>query len=88
MVNPQAAVMVLDHVPDEEEVAEHAADHLENFPAEDAFAKCQITYAAPDFLSIAEQDQINAFLRDGAVCVLVIYMSEGSCEDEDEDQEW
>jgi hypothetical protein len=87
MVKPQAAVVVLDHVPDSEEVADLAAVHLEEFPAEEAFAKCQITYEAPDFLSIGERDQIGAYLRDGSACVLVIYMSEGSCDDDEDDEE-
>lgn len=80
--------MVMDHVPDEEEIAEIAADHLEDFPAEEAHARCQVVYTAPDFLSTCERDQIGAYLRDGAVCVLVIYMAEDDgSEDHDYDEE-
>lgn len=75
--------MVMDHVPDEDEVAELAEMHLEDFPADEAFAKCSIVYQAPDFLCVGERDQINAYLRDGAVCVLVVYMEEGECDFEE-----
>lgn len=85
MVNPQAAVMVLDHVPDDDEIEELAVMHLEDFPAEEAHASCEVLEAAPTWLEAYEQDQMNAFLRDGAACILVVYMIEGDGED-DEDE--
>lgn len=84
MVNSQAAVMVMDHIPDEDEVADLAAMHLEDFPADEAYARCQLTDTAPDFLCVAERDQINAYMRDGMACILVIYMSEGAGDEYDE----
>jgi hypothetical protein len=83
MVTPQAALMVLDHVPDEDEVTQYAAHHLEDFPADEAFATIEITTDVPTWLSICEQDQMSAFLRDGAVCILIIYMQEGSVEEDE-----
>lgn len=85
-----AAVMVLDHLPDEDEVEELALMHLEDFDAEEASATADIVYEAPEWLDVSEQDQINAFMRDGAECVLVIYMSDEPDEDADleyEDEE-
>lgn len=79
--------MVMDHVPDAEEVSELATFHLEDFPAEEAHATCEIVYTAPVWLELYEQDQMNAHLRDGAACVLVIYMQEGALEEEDEDED-
>lgn len=79
--------MVYDHIPDEDEIAEVAAQHLDDFPADDAYASVDIVYKAPDFLSIHEQDQVNAFLRDGSKCVLVIYMQEGVLDEDDDDDD-
>jgi len=77
----------MDHVPDADEVAELAYVHLEEFPSEDAVASCEILYEAPSWLSVGEQDQFGAFLRDGAACILVVYMQEGELEDEELDEE-
>lgn len=79
--------MVLDHVPDDDEIEELAHKHLEEYPAEEAHARIQITYEPPEFLGIGEQDQIGAFMRDGAACILVIYMAEGEDCDDDDDEE-
>lgn len=78
----QAAVIVLDEVPDSDTVSELASKHLEEFPAEAAFATCEIVYEVPQWLDVHDQDQMGAFLRDGAACLLVVYMEE---EDEDAD---
>jgi hypothetical protein len=77
--------MVMDHVPDEDEIEELAYLHLDDFPADEATAQCEILYAPPDWLNIAEQDQMGAYIRDGAACILVIYMCEGDYEDDYED---
>lgn len=77
-----AAVMVLDHMPDDDEIEDLAYDRLEEFPAEEATATIDIVYKAPEWMSTAEQDQINAHMRDGGVCIVVVYMS-----DEEEDAE-
>jgi hypothetical protein len=77
--------MVLDHIPDDDEVFELADHHLDLFEAEEAYASTEIVYEAPDWLSVAEQDQMNAFLRDGAACILVVYMREGDPDDEEEE---
>lgn len=77
--------MVLDHVPDSDEVAELAELHLEDYPAEEAHAICDIVYEPPDWLDMHEQDQMNAHLRDGAKCILIVYMREGSGDDEYDD---
>ena len=82
MVNPQAALIVLDHVPDEDEITDYAEMHLEEFEAEEAHASCEIMYSAPEWLEVHERDQFDAHIRDGATCILVIYMMEG-CDDED-----
>lgn len=79
--------MVLDHVPDAEEVTELASLHLEEFPADDAHASCEIVYEPPKWLDIHERDQMSAFIRDGAACILVIYMQEGDLEMDEDDEE-
>lgn len=81
MVNPQAAVMVLDHVPDSEELSDLATIHLEDFPSEEAHATCEIVYDPPEWLEVHERDQMSAFLRDGAACILIIYMQAGRADD-------
>lgn len=90
MINPQAAVMVMDHVPDSDEVTELATLHLDEFPADFAHATVEIVNEPPQWLEVHERDQMAAFLRDGGpeTCILVIYMQEASedeLEDEDED---
>lgn len=84
---PKAAVMVLDYYPDDEEIEDLAYGALEDFTDENASAKTEVVYKAPEWMDIGEQDQINAFVRDGVkgTCVLVIYMSEGDFLDEEED---
>lgn len=77
--------MVMDHVPDEDEVGELASLHLEEFPADEAFASCEIVYEPPSWLEVFERDQFAAHLRDGAACILVVYMQEG-CVDEEDDE--
>lgn len=77
--------MVMDHVPELEEVAEIATHHLEEFPADNAHASCEIVYSPPPWLDVHEQDQMGAFMRDGAACILVVYMREGTLEEEDLD---
>lgn len=81
--------MVLDHLPDADEIEELADEHLENYPAEEAYATVELLHQAPDWLATHEQDQMNAFLRDDKnACILVVYMQEGDFEDdEDEDEE-
>lgn len=77
-----AAVMVLDHLPDDDEIDELADAHVES--CEDEFITeiaAAIVYEAPDFMSMCERDQINAHLRDGGACVLVLYVTYA---DEDE----
>lgn len=83
MADPTAAVMVLDHIPDEEEVEELAYMHLDDYPAEEATARVEIVYEPPTWLNISEQDQMSAHLRDGGVCILVVYMTEGEPSDDD-----
>lgn len=80
--------MVLDHYPTDDEVDELTGYHLEQFPAEYAEATSQIVRRAPDFLCTSEQDQMNAFIRDGGrtYCILVVYMEE--CEPFDTDEEY
>jgi hypothetical protein len=84
MVNPQAAVMVLDHIPDAGEVTEIASHHLEDFPAEEAHATCELVYEPPTWLDVHERDQMGAFMRDGAACILIVYMREGNLEEDDD----
>jgi hypothetical protein len=85
MVTPQAAIMVLDHLPDSDEVSEYAAYHLEEFEADEAYATCEIMYSPPSWLGVHEQDQMGAHLRDlPGSCILVIYMQEGDMEGDEE----
>ena len=76
MAEASAALIVLDHVPDQDEMADHAIASLEEFPADEANATCEVAYAAPAWLPMAERDQLDAFMRDGAACILVVYMNE------------
>lgn len=89
MVKAQAAIMVLDHMPDSDEIEDLAEKHLEDYPAEEAYATVELLHEAPDWLSVHEQDQMNAHLRDGAACILVVYMQEGDgdCEEEEDDDD-
>lgn len=79
-----AAVMVLDHHPTDEEIDELADAHVEE--CEDQFITeiaAAVVYEAPDFMSCSEQDQINAHLRDGGACVLVLYVTYSDEPDDD-----
>lgn len=69
-----AAVMVLDHIPDADEIEELALGHLEEFDADEAHATTEILYSPPPWMELCERDQIAAHLRDGGMCVLVVYM--------------
>lgn len=76
--------MVLDHEPDAEECSELATFHLEDFPAEEAYATIEITHSPPEWLELYEQDQMGAYLRDlPNACILIIYMQEGAIDQED-----
>lgn len=85
MASATAAIMVMDHIPDADEVSELAQIHLDDFPSDEAHASCEIVYEPPSWLDVHEQDQMSAFLRDGAACILVIYMQEGALESADDD---
>ncbi len=88
MVQPQAAVIVLPHKPDRDELAELAEFHLDEFPAAEAYATFEFMEQAPDWLELHEQDQMNAFMRDlNGGCILVIYMKEGEYPDDDTDMD-
>ena len=58
--------------------------HLDEYEAEEAHASCDIVYTPPEWLEVHERDQMSAHLRDGAACILVIYMREGSDEEEED----
>ena len=73
-MNRSAAVTVLDFIPDESEIEEFALGHLEEFDAEEAHATVEILKQAPEWMDLCEQDQVNAHMRDGGACVLVVYM--------------
>lgn len=75
-MNQSAAVRVLDEIPSEEDIEDYAYESLEEFDAESATATIELLDHPPEWMSVGEQDQINAYLRDGSVCVLVIYMRE------------
>lgn len=79
-----AAIMVLDHMPDDDEIEELAFHHLEAFEPESAHATIDIVYKAPDWLDVHERDQINAHMRDGGACIIVIHLIE---DEEDADTE-
>jgi hypothetical protein len=89
MTNSSAAVVVLNHYPTEDEVDEITYEHLEKFDADYATAVAQIVRIAPSFMSICEQDQINAFIRDGGprTHILVVYMEEAEEPDENDEYE-
>lgn len=81
--------MVLDHYPTDDEIKELTYLHLDKYPSEYAIATIDIVRRAPDFLSVSEQDQINAHVRDGgrAFHVLVVYMKETDPYEEEEEEE-
>lgn len=82
--------MVLDHYPTEDEVEILTYQHLELFPADYAEATSQIVRRAPDFLCVSEQDQMNAFIRDGGrnYYILVVYMEESEPFDDDDSEDY
>lgn len=82
MVKPQVALQPMDYVPDADELEEIAYHYLEKYPADEAHASIEVTYAAPDWLNTCEQDQLNAYMRDGSVCIVIVYMREGSSEED------
>lgn len=88
MVNPSAAVVVLPRYPTEDEVEELTMMHLDEFDAVYATATIEIVKTAPDFMSISEQDQINAHVRDSGrgTVVLIVYMQECEPFDDDDDE--
>lgn len=82
-----AAVMVLDEMPSDEDIDELVNAHLETLDDEDNIEiSVDITKRAPEWMDIGEQDQVNAHLRDGGVCVLVLYITileDGYSEEDD-----
>ncbi len=75
-MSQSAAVMVLDEVPSEEDIDAMIAEHIEALDEEDNVeVNVDVSDKAPDWMDIGEQDQINAHLRDGGVCVLVLYIT-------------
>lgn len=85
-MSQSAAVMVLDEMPSEEQIDEMIEEHVAAFDEEDNIeVSVDVSDKAPDWMDISEQDQINAHLRDGGVCVLVLYITvlDGYTEDDD-----
>ena len=74
-MSQSAAVMVLDEIPTDEDIEELVYAHLDAMDEDNVEATIDIIYTAPDWMSICEQDQINAHLRDGGACVLVLYLT-------------
>ena len=79
--------MVLDEMPSEEDIDEMIDAHLDTFGDDEGISvSVDITDKAPDWMEIGEQDQVNAHMRDGGVCVLVLYITvleDGYSEDDD-----
>lgn len=76
LMSQSAAIMVLDEMPSEEDIDEFVAAHLETLDEDDSIeVSVDVTDRAPDWMDIGEQDQVNAHLRDGGVCVLVLYIT-------------
>lgn len=87
IMSQSAAVMVLDEMPSEEDIDEMIDAHLDTFGDDEGISvSVDITDKAPDWMEIGEQDQVNAHMRDGGVCVLVLYITvleDGYSEDDD-----
>jgi hypothetical protein len=87
-MSQSAAVMVLDEMPDQEDLDELVEAHLDTFDGtEDVEISIDILYKAPDWMDICEQDQVNAHMRDGGVCIVVLYVTlleEGTLDDFDD----
>lgn len=85
-MSQSAAVMVLDELPSEEQIDELIEEHLAAFEDEENIeVRADVSDKAPDWMDICEQDQINAHLRDGGVCVVVLYITvfDGYTDDDD-----
>lgn len=68
--------MVLDEMPSEEDIDEMVNAQLDDYDDDESISvSVDITYKAPDWMDIGEQDQVNAHMRDGGVCVLVLYIT-------------
>lgn len=75
-MSQSAAVMVLDEIPTDEDIDELVAAHLDALDDDEGVeVSVDITEKAPEWMDIGEQDQVNAHLRDGGVCVLVLYIT-------------
>jgi hypothetical protein len=83
-MSQSAAFMVLDTYPSPDEIDELVYAHLDEIDEDEVEASVEIMEKAPDWLSICEQDQINAHLRDGGVCVLVLYITVGESTPDDD----
>lgn len=84
VMNQSAAVMVLDEMPTEEDIEELVLAHLDTLDDdEDVSASIDIVYKAPEWMDVCEQDQVNAHLRDGGACVLVLYITVGAGEEDE-----
>lgn len=87
-MSQSAAVMVLDEMPSEEDIDDFIAAHLDTLDEDDNVeVSVDVSNKAPDWMDIGEQDQINAHLRDGGVCVLVLYITVFEDEYTDDDDE-
>lgn len=85
-MSQSAQIMVLDEIPDEQDLEEIVCAHLDSIDEDEVEASIDIVYEAPDWLTTGEQDQVNAHLRDGGACVLVLYITVGeSAYDEDDE---
>jgi hypothetical protein len=82
-----AAVMVLDEMPTEEDLDELVCAHLDTLDEDDNIEiSIDVSTKAPEWMDIGEQDQVNAHMRDGGVCVVVLYVTileDGYPEDDD-----
>lgn len=87
VMSQSAAVMVLDEIPSEEDIDEIISAQLDDFDEEESISvSVDVSDKAPDWMDIGEQDQVNAHMRDGGVCVLVLYITileDDSAEDDD-----
>lgn len=87
LMSQSAAVMVLDEIPSEEDIDELVCAHLETLDEDDNIeVSVDIVKKAPEWMDIGEQDQVNAHMRDGGVCVLVLYITileDGYTEEDD-----
>ncbi len=81
-MSQSAAVIVLDEYPSEEDIQDLVYSHLDAMDEDDVEATIDLSDKAPDWMDIGEQDQINAHLRDGGVCVLILYITIGESEED------